>query len=39
MWEDLQTAYHLLFADYDFCRYRRILWVSLAKETGITGHA
>jgi transposase-like protein/IS1 family transposase len=37
-WENLEAAYALWFAYYNFCRVHRTLRVTPAMESGITGH-
>jgi IS1 family transposase len=38
-WENLQAAYSLWFAFYNFCRVHKTLRVTPAMETGIANHA
>jgi len=37
-WENLQAAYSLWFAYYNYCRVHRTLRVTPAMESGLTGH-
>ncbi len=37
-WENLQAAYSVWFAFYNFCRVHKTLHVTPAMEAGITGH-
>ena len=37
-WENLEAAYSLWFAYYNFCRVHRTLRVTPAMEAGIAGH-
>ena len=37
-WDNLEAAYSLWFADYNFCRRHQTLRISPAMEAGISDH-